>query len=149
MLIVAVVLVNVGNSGHNNYCSHNIHTALFNGHCYLFPFVPALTVENIMVALRGMEGRWDDIGSQLCVPEETRKEIMSQHSTDSERLHAVMLYMLTLHPRSSWRCIINALHWVKEYQITERIQDYSEPVTGMHIKDIATIPCGVRLLSND
>ena len=149
MLIIAVVIVNVGNSGHHNYCSHNIHTALFNGLCYLFPLVPALTVENIMVALRGIEWRWDNFGSCLYVPEKTIQEISSRHFTDFERLHAVILYMLTLHPRSSWRCIINALHEAREHQVAERIQDYSEPVTGMHIKDIATIPCGVRLLSND
>ena len=143
------MLVNVGNTGHHNHCSHNIHTALFNGLCCLLPLVPALTVENIMVALRGIEERWDDIGNCLYVPRKTRWEIRSQHSTDSERLHAVILYVLTLHPRSSWRCIINGLHWIEEHQVAERIQDYSEPVTGMHIKDIATIPCGVRLLSND
>ena len=102
-----------------------------------------------MAALRGIEGSWDDIGEWLCVPEETRQEIRTQHSIDSEQLRAVILYVLTLHPRSSWRCIINALHWMSEHQVAERIQDYSEPVTGMHIKDIATIPCGVRLLSNE
>ena len=149
MLIVAVVLVNVGNSGHHNYCSHNIHTALFNGLCYLFPLVPALTVENIMVALRGIEGRWSDIGKKFFVPWQIMQEIRSQHSTASECLKAIVLYVLTLHPRSSWRYIINALHKMGEHQVAERIQDYSEPVTGIHIKDIATIPCGVRLLSND
>ena len=148
MLVVAVVLVNVGNSGHHNYCSHNIHTVLLNGLCYLFPLVPALTVESIMVALRGIERRWDNIGYLLYVPEKTIQEISSRHFTDSERLHAVILYMLTLNPQSSWRCIINALHRIEEHQVAERIQDYSEPVTGIHIKDIATIPCGVRLLSN-
>ena len=102
-----------------------------------------------MAALRGIEGRWEDIGYWLYVPEETRQEIGSQHSTDSERLRAMILYVLTLHPRSSWRCVINALHWMREHQMAEQIQDYSEPVTGMHIKDIATIPCGVRLLSNE
>ena len=71
------------NSSHHNHCSHTIHTALFKGLCYLFPLVPALTVENILVALRGIEGRWDDIGYWLRVPEETRQEIGSQHSTDS------------------------------------------------------------------
>ena len=100
-----------------------------------------------MAALRGIEGRWDDIGIWLSVPEKTRQEIRSQHSTDSDRLRAVILYILTLHPRSSWRCVIIALHGMKAHQVAERIQDYSEPVTGMHIKDIATIPCGVRLLS--
>ena len=122
---------------------------LFNGVCYLFPLVPALTVENIMAALRGIEGKWDYFGKQLCVPDETREEIRSQHSTDSDRLRAVILYALTLHPRSSWRCVINTLHWMGKHQVAERIQDYSEPVTGMHIKDTATIPCGVRLLSNE
>ena len=102
-----------------------------------------------MAALRGIEGRWDYFAIWLCVPDETRQEIGSQHSTDSDRLRAVILYVLTLHPRSSWRCVINALHWMKEHQVAERIQDYSEPVTGMHIKDIATIPCGVRLLFNE
>ena len=33
--------------------------------------------------------------------------------------------------------------------MAERIQDYSEPVTGMFIKDIAAIPCGMRPLSGD
>ena len=137
------------NSAHHNYCSHNIHTALFNGLCYLFPLVPALTVENILVALRGIEGRWYFIGQWLYVPLETRQEIRSQHSTNSDRLRAVLLYTLTLHPRSSWRCIVCALHTIGEHQVAERIQDYSEPVKGMHIKDIATAPCGLRLLSND
>ena len=102
-----------------------------------------------MAALRGIEGRWDDIGRWLYVPRKTRQEIATQHSTDSERLRAAILYVLTLHPRSSWRCIIRTLHGMEEHQVAKRIQDYSEPVTGMHIKDIATIPCGVRLLSNE
>ena len=89
-----------------------------------------------MAALRGIERRWDDIGVWLYVPYQKRQEIRSQHSTDSDRLRAVILYALTLHPRSSWRCIISALHWIKEHQVAKRIQDYSEPVTGMHIKDI-------------
>ena len=123
----------------------HVDTALFNGVCYLFPLVPALTVENIMAALRGITRRWNNIGAWLYVP----LEIRSQHSTSSDRLKAVILYALTLHPRSSWRCVINALHRIEEHQVAERIQYYSEPVTGMHIKDIATIPCGVRLLSNE
>ena len=127
----------------------HVDTALFNGVCYLFPLVPALTVENIMAALRGIERRWDDIGRWLYVPLKTRLEIRSQHSTDSDRLRAVILYALTLDPRSSWRCVINALHRIEEHQVAEQIQDYSEPVTGMHIKDMATVPCGVRLLSNE
>ena len=129
----------------------HVDAALFNGVCYLFPLVPALTVENIMAALRGIERRWDDIGEWLHVPYETQQEIRSQHFTDSERLRAMILYVLTLHPRSSWRCFIGALHRIEEHQVAERIQDYSEPVTGMHIKDIATatIPCGGRLLSNE
>ena len=100
-----------------------------------------------MAALRGIEGRWNYFGQCLYVPDESRQEIRSQHSTDCDRLRAVILYVLTLHPRSSWRCVIRTLHWMEEHQVAERIQDYSEPVTGMHIKDIATIPCGVRLLS--
>ena len=93
-----------------------------------------------MAALRGIEGRWEYIGFWLCVPLETRQEIKSQHSTDCDRLRAVVLYALTLHPRSSWRCVITALHWMEEHQVAERLQNYSEPVTGTHIKDIATIP---------
>ena len=86
-----------------------------------------------MAALRGIERRWNDIGRWLYVPDKTREEIRNRHSTDSDRLRAVILYALTLHPRSSWRCVINALHGMEEHQVAERIQDYSEPVTGMHI----------------
>ena len=117
----------------------------FNGLCYIFPLVPALTINNILQALRGTEARWNDIGLYLRLPRQTREEIRTQHSTDSDRLRAVILYVLTLHPQASWRCFINALHWMMEHQVAERIQDYSEPVTGMHIKDIATISCIVRL----
>ena len=119
----------------------------FNGLCYIFPLVPALSINNILQALRGTEAGWDDFGWYLCVPGETRKEVRTQHSTDSDRLRAVILYVLTLHPRASWRCFINALHRISEHQVAEQIQDYSEPVTGMHIKDIATISCLMRLLS--
>jgi hypothetical protein len=104
--------------------------------CCLFQLVPALTVGNIMVALRGIEERWDDIGGWLCVSRKTRQEIRSQHSTYTERLRAVILYALTLHPRSSWRCVIDALYGIEEHQVAEQIQDYSEPVTGMHIEGI-------------
>ena len=90
-----------------------------------------------MAALRGIEGRWDDIGRWSYVPRKTRGEIRSQHSMDSERLRAVILYILTLHPRSSWRCVINVLHWIGENQVSEQIQNNSESVTGMHTKDIA------------
>ena len=90
-----------------------------------------------MAALRGIEGRWDDMGRWLYVPDKIRQEIRSQQSTDSDRLRAVILYALTLHPRSSWRCVINALQRMEEHQVAERILDYSDPVTGMHIKDIA------------
>ena len=93
-------------------------------------------MENILVALRGIEGRWDSIGKKLYVPCEIRMEIWSQHSTDSDRLRAVLLYALTLHPRSSWRCVISALHGMRKYQVAELIQDYSEPVTGMLIRDM-------------
>ena len=33
--------------------------------------------------------------------------------------------------------------------MAKRIQDYSKPMTGMHIEDIATTSCIMRLLSND
>ena len=102
------------------------------------------------MALRGIEERWDDIGQWLYVPWETREEIRSQHSTDSDCLRAVLLFALTLHPQSSWRCVINALYWIWElHQVAERIQDYSEPVTGMHVKDRGIIPCGMRPLTRD
>ena len=120
---------------------------MFNGLCYLFPLVPALTVDNILKAVKWTERSWFSFGQYLWVPYEILKELMTQHSTDSDRLSAVILYVLTLHPRASWRCFINALHWMREHQVAERIQDYSEPVTGMHIKDIATISCIMRLIT--
>ena len=97
-------------------------------------------VENILFTLRRIESEWYSIGQCLYVPKEKRNEIRSQHSTDSERLKAVLLYVLTLHPRASWRCVINALCKMRQDQVAERIQDFCEPVTGMLIKkrNIAT-----------
>ena len=97
------------------------------------------------MALRGIERGWDGIGFRLCVPLETRQEIRSQHSTYSDCLRAVLLYALTLHPRSSWRCVINALHWMEEHQVAELIQDYSEPVTGIYTYQRPTVvTCSMR-----
>ena len=106
--------------------------------------LPAFTVENIMVALSGIEERWNTIGYWLYVPEETMDEIRKRHSNDSERLKALILYTLTLHPRSSWRCVIRALHGM-EKQAAKRIEDYSEFVTGMQTFLAVIPPCGVRL----
>ena len=103
---------------------------LFNG-ITLFPLLPALSLENILVSMKGIESKWDGIGEKLCVPLQTRQEIRIQYSNDSDCLRAVLLYVLTLHPRFSWRCIINALHWIREHEVADRIQSYSEPVAGM------------------
>ena len=83
--------------------------------------------------MKGIESKWDRIGENLCVPLQTRQEISTQHSNDTDCLRAILLYALTLHPRFSWRCIINALHWIREHKVAEQIQDYSEPVAGMYM----------------
>ena len=85
-----------------------------------------------MESLKGMEGRWDRIGKWLYVPDDTIHHIMTQHSTDSDRLREVLLYALSLHPFPGWRMIIYALHMMDEDQLAAEIQDYAEPLTGMY-----------------
>ena len=85
-----------------------------------------------MVALKGVESRWDDIGIRLYVREETRCHIETQHSADSVQcLREVLLYVLSLHPYPGWRVIIDALYWMRELQLATRIEEYAEPVAGM------------------
>ena len=93
--------------------------------------VPALTVENIVTAVKGLEKRWYEIGRWLYIPYETRQEMRTQHSTDMDKLKAVFLYVLTLHPRASWRCFISVFHRIGAHQIAARLSEYSEPVTGI------------------
>ena len=98
---------------------------------FSFPAAPAFTVENIIAALKGLESRWDDIGSWLDVPWDTRDHIQRQHSTDSARLREVLHYVLKLHPHAGWRIIICALYRLREQVSAARIEEYAEPVSGM------------------
>ena len=86
-----------------------------------------------MESLNGKERRWDRIGLMLYVPDNMRRHIRTQHSTDSDRLREVLLYALSLHPFPGWRMIIRALHWMEEDQLAAKIQDYAKPLTGICI----------------
>ena len=117
--------------------SHDYYTVM-TCHCVSHTAAPALTVENIVSALKGIERRWNEFGVRLCVPKETRSGIWRHHSTDGDRLRQIIVYVLSLHPSASWRMIINALHWMKEDQLAESIQEYAEPMTGMCAHQIFT-----------
>ena len=92
-----------------------------------------------MTVLKGIEWRWDELGWRLHVPWGIRDELWTQHSIDSDRLRAVLQYVLTLHPYASWRSIITALHWIGEHQVADRIMEHAEPVTGMHMYTTSTV----------
>ena len=95
---------------------------------------PSLTVENIMAVLKGIERKWDFIGSLLCVPEEKRSAMKKQlYFTDKDQLRKILMYMLSLHPFASWRVIMNALHWMREHQLAESIWEFAEPLTGSYV----------------
>ena len=85
-----------------------------------------------MESLKGMERQWDRIRDWLYIPDDTIRHIRTQHSTDSDRLREVLLYALNLHPFPGWRIIIYALHGIMNDQLAAEIQDYAEPLTGMH-----------------
>ena len=87
-----------------------------------------------MMAVKGIEKRWYEIGRWLYIPYETRQEMRIQHSTDMDRLKAVFLYVLTLHPYASWRCFISVFRRIGAHQIAARLSEYSEPVTGAYNK---------------
>ena len=92
-----------------------------------------------MTALKGIEWRWYDLGYWLYVPGGIRDELRTQHSIESDCLRAMLQYVLTLHPYASWRSIIIALHWIEEHQVADRIMEYAEPVTGMHMYTTSTV----------
>ena len=100
----------------------------------------ALTVENIMTALKGIEKEWYYLGDCLYVPKGVIDELWTQHSTDFDRLRTMLQYVLTLHPYASWRSIIRALHVMKEHRVANKILEYAEPVTGtMYMYTTSTV----------
>ena len=87
-----------------------------------------------MAVLKGIERKWDFIGSLLCVPEEKRSAMKKQlYFTDKDQLRKILMYMLSLHPFASWRVIMNALHWMREHQLAESIWEFAEPLTGSYV----------------
>ena len=123
--------------------SHDYYT-MMTYHCVSHTIAPALTVENIVSALTGIERRWDKFGANLYVPKETMSGIRRQYSTDGDRLRQIIVYVLSLHPLASWREIINALHWIEEDQLAESIQEYAEPMTGMCAHQIFTCKVAIN-----
>ena len=85
-----------------------------------------------MAVLIEIRKKWNSFGILLYVPEEIRDGIMTNHSTDSDQLRAVLLYMLSFHPFASWRVIINTLLMMDGHYLAASIKEYAEPVTGTH-----------------
>ena len=102
--------------------------------CNLYFIIgPDLTAANLLIAVKEVKDKWDELGNFLLVPDTVRNRIRKQHSTSLDRLDAVIKYVLELHPYVSWRLFIRALDRLSKHDLADKIRSFAEPVTGIII----------------
>ena len=109
--------------------------------CYSSSNATALTVNNIVQELRGVDLFYvdDDDNHILRIPPDKLAELRSAHHSTDEREAAVVREFLLRDPLASWRRIIYQLdEWARYYSeyhhysdVADRIRHYAEELTGM------------------
>lgn len=76
----------------------------------MFVAVPPLTVDEVMSVLRGLAGKWREVGGELYISETTMNAIESEKSENIDRLRECIIYWLQWDPEASWRNLIFNLY---------------------------------------
>ena len=87
------------------------------------------TPMNVLKAVQEVKDT-DDLGIQLQVPEEERKDIYAQFSGVPQQRKPLIQYWMERDPEASWRGVIVALDRMKEKTVADKLRHLAEPVTG-------------------
>ena len=97
---------------------------------------PTLTTENLMEAVRGVESRWEDLGSNLCsevilrgVRSSEMQKIQRLYQSDHQRLEALVKHYVKHCPFRSWKDVSSALERSNLPQLAEVVN--TKYVRGM------------------
>ena len=82
------------------------------------PADPTLTTENLMEVVRGMEGRWKDLGMNLVRYSEIQ-EIRRLYRSDHQKMEALINHYVRHYPTRSWMRVASALKAIELPQLAE------------------------------
>ena len=77
--------------------------------CTWIPTDPSLTPTNVMTVMKKGVKDWYYFGAQLHIPFSKLEEIKDSHSSDEDRLTALVSTYLSEHPCPTWTAITAAL----------------------------------------
>ena len=90
------------------------------------PADPTLTTENLMEVVRGVESRWEDLGSNLCsgriprgVRRSERQKIQRLYQSDHQKMEAIIKHYVRYYPFRSWKDVSSALERMNLPQLAE------------------------------
>ena len=97
----------------------------------------ALTVGNVCIALKPLEGRvmGDGLAWYLQVPRPKRVEIDTNHPNPTDKLREVVSYYLTRCPSPSWRGVIWAVEEMEAHRVADGMRERAELVRGMQYRE--------------
>ena len=87
------------------------------------PTDPSLTLANLTQLLQDA-GNWNGVFLSLNIHYSVRDSIISQHSSQSERVKALGEWYLNNHPCPSWRHVAHALYEEKEHGVLEVLKSH-------------------------
>ena len=90
------------------------------------PADPTLTTENLMEVVRGVEGRWKDLSSNLCsevisrgVRRSEMDKIWHLYQSDHQKMEAIIKHYVRYYPFHSWKDVSSALVEMNLPQLAE------------------------------
>jgi len=96
------------------------------------PADPTLTTDNLMEVVKGVEDRWEVLGSRLGVRlPERQKEIQNLYWNHYQRMEGVVRNYMKHHPTPSWKTVAAALQWVGLHKQADEVT--TKYVKGMDV----------------
>ena len=80
---------------------------------------PTLTTENLMEVMRGVEGRWEELGKKIRVRYSEMQKIPHLYQSDHQKMEAIIKHYVRYHPSRSWKQVADALEEMELPQLAE------------------------------
>ena len=92
----------------------------------------AFTCSNVLRAVRTVEDWWErgELGDNLYISEEKRKEIQLMYLDPDEQRRQLILYWMSTDPLASWRKLITQLDEMYQCPVADGIRDFAEPLAA-------------------